>query len=97
MEIKRYQKNDDAIREVLLGRNDCVAINSFVGASYIESDKFKGHLKVSFKQLVNKPDEGIAIAIRKGDPAFLEAINRAIKDMEDSGELKALKAKYRLD
>lgn len=97
MEIKRYQKNDDAVREVVLDRNDCIAINSFVGNSYIDNEKFKGYLKVAFRIMVNKPDEGIAIAMRKNDPEFLEAVNKAIREMEESGELKRLKAKYRLD
>lgn len=97
MEIRRYQKNDDAIREVVLGRNESVAINSFVGNSYIDNEKFKDYLKVAFRVMVNRPDEGIAIAVRKNDPEFLNAVNEALRGMVESGELKQLKQKYRLD
>ncbi|MDR1885692.1 MAG: transporter substrate-binding domain-containing protein [Synergistaceae bacterium] len=96
-EIKRYQKTDDAIREVILGRNDGVLIGTFVGNSYIDSDRFKGALKTAFRVEVNKQDEGFSLAIRKGDPQFLEALNSALRELADSGEIQALKKKYRMD
>ncbi|MDR3355276.1 MAG: transporter substrate-binding domain-containing protein [Synergistaceae bacterium] len=97
LEIKRYQKTDDAVREVILGRNDCVLIGTLVANSYIDSERFKGALKIAFRQVVNKPDEGFSFAIRKNDQQFMDALNSALKELKDSGEIKELKKKYRMD
>ena len=96
-EIKRYQKTDDAVREVILERNDCVLIGTFVANSYIDSDRFKGALKIAFRQEVCKPHEGFSLSIRKNDQVFLDALNSALKELGDSGEIKELKKKYRMD
>jgi polar amino acid transport system substrate-binding protein len=97
IDIKRYQKTDDAVREVLLDRNDGVFLDTPVGNSYVESDKFKGYLKVAFKEAIIPEDEGFAFAIRKGDPEFIEALNKALRELKDSGELDKIKAKYNLN
>jgi polar amino acid transport system substrate-binding protein len=97
IEIKRYQKTDDAVREVLLDRNDGVLLDTPVGNSYVESDRFKGFLKVAFKETILDPSEGFALAIGKGDAQFLEAMNAALLEIKNSGELQSLKEKYNLD
>ena len=97
IDIKRYQKTDDAVREVLLDRNDGVFLDTPVGNSYVASDRFGGFLKVAFKEAIIPEDEGFAFAIRKGDPEFLEAFNRALGEIKQSGELDRIKAKYGLD
>ncbi|MDR1965714.1 MAG: transporter substrate-binding domain-containing protein [Synergistaceae bacterium] len=96
-EIKRYQKTVDAIRDLLLGRVDTVLIGTVVAKTYVEGDRFAGALKLAFRQEVDKPDEGFAIALRKNDPQLLEALNAALAELEKSGELDALKEKYGLD
>jgi polar amino acid transport system substrate-binding protein len=97
LELKRYQKTDDAIREVLLDRNVGVLIGTVVAKSYVNSDRFKGLLKIAFREEVDKPEEGFALALRKNDPQFLETLNSALKALDASGELPALKVKYGLD
>jgi polar amino acid transport system substrate-binding protein len=77
VEVKRYQKTDDAVREVLLDRNDGVLLDTPVGHSYIDSDRYKGFLKVAFKETIAAPEDGFALAVRKGDAQFLEAVNEA--------------------
>ncbi|MDR3331873.1 MAG: transporter substrate-binding domain-containing protein [Synergistaceae bacterium] len=97
IDIKRYQKAVDAVRDVMLDRNDGVLIGTVVARSYVESGSFKGGLKIAFRHDVDKPDEGFALALRKNDPQFLEAVNAALKELDNSGVLPALKVKYGLD
>jgi len=97
-EVKRFQKNDDALREVLLGRADFTVLNLTVANSFLRnSNSFEGKLKVGFRNFINKPGEGIALALPKGDTAFAEAVNGALADMKKSGELLSLKVKYQID
>jgi polar amino acid transport system substrate-binding protein len=95
-DVKRYQKTDDAVREVLLDRLDGVLIDTPVASGYLESDRFAGFLKIAFKEMINGPEEGFSLAIHKGDPQFLDALNKALRELADSGELDALKEKYRI-
>jgi polar amino acid transport system substrate-binding protein len=95
--IKRYQKTVDAIRDLILGRVDTVLIGTVVAKSYVGSERFAGSLEIAFREEVDKPDEGFAMALRKNDPQFLEAINSALNDLESSGVLTELKVKYGLD
>ena len=97
-EVKRFQKNDDALREVLLGRGDFTVLNLTVANSFLrESEAFKGKLKIGFRNFINKPGEGIALGLPKEDEAFLNAVNGALAEMEKSGELHELKVKYQID
>jgi polar amino acid transport system substrate-binding protein len=95
--IKRYIKTVDAIRDLILDRVDTVLIGTVVAKTYVESGRYAGVLKIAFREEVDKPDEGFAMALKKNDPQFLEAVNSALKALQDSGELQALKVKYGLD
>ncbi|MDR1650957.1 MAG: transporter substrate-binding domain-containing protein [Synergistaceae bacterium] len=95
--IKKYQKTVDAIRDLILKRVDTVLIGTVVAKSYVESDRFPGALKIAFREEVDKPDEGFALALRKNDPQFLNAVNAAIRELDESGVLSELKKKYGLD
>jgi polar amino acid transport system substrate-binding protein len=96
VDIRRYQKVDDAVNDVALGRIDGVLLDSPVAISYVENEKFKGTIEISFKELINSPDEGFSLAVPKGDAKFVEALNKALRELQDSGELDALKEKYGL-
>lgn len=95
-DIRRYQKVDDAVNDVVLGRIDGVLLDSPVAISYVENEKFKGSLEISFKEMINGPEEGFSIAVPKGDTRFVEALNKALSELQASGELDALKEKYGL-
>jgi polar amino acid transport system substrate-binding protein len=95
-DIRRYQKVDDAVNEVALGRIDGVLLDSPVAISYADNEKFKGSIEISFKEMINGPEEGFSLAVRKGDAGFVEALNKALRELQDSGELDALKEKYGL-
>ena len=95
-EIKRYQKTNDAMEEILLGRIDGALFDSPVAGGYLDNERFKDKVKIAFKEMVNGPEEGFSLALRKDDPQFLDALNNALRELEKSGELKALREKYRL-
>jgi polar amino acid transport system substrate-binding protein len=96
VEIKRYQKTNDAVEEILLGRVDGVFFDSPVAVGYLDNERFKDKIKVAFKEMISGPEEGFSLAIRKEDPQLLEALNNALRELEKSGQLKALREKYRL-
>jgi len=95
--VKRYQKTNDAVREVLLDRIDGVLLDTPVANDYLENDRFAGFIKIAFKEMINGPEEGFSLAVQKNDPQFLEALNKALRELENSGELPALREKYRLN
>jgi polar amino acid transport system substrate-binding protein len=97
IQVKRYQRTDDAVRDVLLGRVDAALLDAPVSVSYTESERFRDFLKVAFKETINPPEEGCALGVKKGDPQFLDALNSALRQLESSGELQAIKEKYGLD
>lgn len=47
--------------------------------------------------LVGKEGEGVAVALPKGDEAFLSAVNEAIATLKGSGKFDELKQKYQID
>lgn len=97
-EVKRFQKNDDALREVLLGRGDFTVLNLTVANTFLRnSEAFKGKLKIGFRHFINEKGEGIALGLPKDDEAFINAVNGALAEMEKSGELHELKVKYQID
>ena len=95
-DIRRYQKVNDAVREVLLDRIDGVLLDTPVANGFLEHERFEGFLEIAFKEMINPPEEGFSLALRKNDSAFLEALNNALRELDESGELGALKDKYGL-
>jgi polar amino acid transport system substrate-binding protein len=96
VEVKRYQKTNDAMEEVVLGRIDAVLFDTPVAAGFLKGDRFKDKAKVAFKELVNGPDEGFSLAFRKDDAELGDAVNGALRELEKSGELDKLRQKYGL-
>jgi polar amino acid transport system substrate-binding protein len=87
--VKSFQKFDDCVREVILGRVDATLMDTPVAKSYVEHKDFQGKIKVAFEQEIT--GSGKALAMNLGEKAFIEAINGALADMEKSGELAKLK------
>lgn len=97
-EIKRFQKNDDALMELKYGRADFSVINLTVAGAYLKDNRnFTGSLKIAFKSKLHREGEGIAMALPKGDEAFLKAVNDAISSMKEKGRFDELKKKYGMD
>ena len=97
-EIKRFQKNDDALMELKFGRGDFSVLNLTVASAYLKDNKnFSGSLKIAFRNKVHQEGEGIAMAVPKEDEAFLKAVNDAIASMNEKGRFDELKKKYGMD
>lgn len=97
-EIKRFQKNDDALMEVKVGRGDFSVLNLTVANAFLRNNKTFGEdLKIGFRNKIHREGEGIALGIPKGDEAFLKAVNDAIALMKKNGEFDELKKKYQMD
>ncbi len=92
VKMKRFQKFDDCVREVVLGRADATLMDKVVALKYCESKDFKGKVKIAFDQVIT--EAGKALAVRKEDKDLLRAINRAIEEMKKNGELQALLDKW---
>jgi polar amino acid transport system substrate-binding protein len=94
IEIKRFRKTGDAVREVLLDRVDGFLVSTEVAKSFVASSQYQGDLKLAFRVSAEKPEEGFAIGVKKGDPEFLNAINGAMRELKASGALGELREKY---
>ena len=91
-EVKRFAKTDDAFREVLIGRADFAVVDGTVTKENLKENKdFTGTLKQVFELRI---DKGMALALRKDDPQFLEAVNKALDELKESGTLAELEKKW---
>ena len=89
VQIKTYKGLPDILIDLANGR-----IDGFV------TDKIAGILTIRDKQIDAKPvgsllyPEKIGIAVRKGSPKLLEAINAALGDIASDGEYGAISKKW---
>ena len=91
-EVKRFSKTDDAFLKVLLGRADFAVIDGTVTKENLKENKdFIGKLKVVMQLRI---DKGMALAMRKDDPTFAEAVNKVLADLKESGALDELEKKW---
>ncbi|NLK18995.1 MAG: transporter substrate-binding domain-containing protein [Synergistaceae bacterium] len=91
-QVKSFQKFDDCVREVILGRADATLMDVPVTKSYVEHKDFAGKIKVAFEQEIT--GSGKAMAMNLGETAFVEAVNGALKELEESGELGKMKEQW---
>ncbi len=92
VEVKRFQKFDDCVREVSLGRADASLMDRPVANNFVESGEFKGKVKIAFDQEIT--GAGKALAVRKDDVEFLKALDAVLQKMKDDGRLDALLKKW---
>ncbi len=91
-EVKRFSKTDDAFREVLLGRADFAVVDGTVTQENLENNKdFTDTLKKAFNLYI---DKGMALAMSKDDPQFVEAVDNALRELKESGALDELEKKW---
>lgn len=86
--IKQFDKVNEAFMELKNGRADAVIIDKPVAERYIQ---VLGGMKIVGEPFTN---EQFGIAVRKEDQALLEAINRALTKLKDSGEYDRIFAKW---
>ena len=92
VDVKKFSKLDDAIREISLGRVDAAFMDEPVARDYISSEQFKGKLQIAFTvELEGAPK---AIAVNKSDTKLLDAVNKALKEIKDDGTLETINKKW---
>lgn len=87
--VKSFQKFDDCVREVILGRVDATLMDIPVAKSYVEHKDFKGKIKIAFDQEIT--GSGKALAMNLADKELQDKVNGALAEMEKSGELQKMK------
>ncbi len=92
VEVRTYQKFDDCVREVMLGRAVATLMDIPVAKKYIQAKDFAGKVVIAFNKQITGADK--AIALPKKDQELTDAVNKVIADMDKSGELKALRDKW---
>ena len=92
VEVKTFQKFDDCVREVVLGRAAATLMDIPVAKKFVEAKDFKGKVVVAFNKQITGADK--AVAMPKKDVALTEAVSKVIEEMNKSGELEALRNKW---
>ncbi len=92
VEVKTFQKFDDCVREVVLGNVTATLMDIPVAKKYIQSKEFAGKVIIAFNQQIAGTDK--ALATPKSDLQLTDAVSKAIIEMEQSGELSALREKW---
>lgn len=96
VEVKRYQKTDDAFREVLLGRADVACVDGTVTKDNLASNKdYIGNLKIAFFHPTS--DNGMALAMSLKDPLLLEKVDGVLAEILAGEEYQKLKDKWNID
>ncbi len=94
---KSYQKCDDCLRELLYGRVDAVLLPGPVANGYLQSKDFKDKVVMCALTEVTKNSVGVAIGMPKDDPELVAAVDKALAEMTEKGEIKAISDKWGLD
>ncbi len=96
VEVKRYQKTDDAFREVLLGRADLACVDGTVTKDNLASNKeYSEGLKVAFVYPIS--ENGMALAMNLNDPEILKAVDVALEEILSGPLYDELKTKWKVD
>ena len=91
---KSYDEVGLAIEDLFNGRIDGVVCDDPVAAQYaLQNDKYKGKLKIA-AVLETGEDEFYGIAVKKGDKATLELVNKGIEAVKAKGIDKELMKKW---
>jgi polar amino acid transport system substrate-binding protein len=89
---KEYDEIGLAFADLANGRVDAVVCDTPVAAQYaLQNDEYKGTLKIVGQPFTN---EYYGVAVKKGNKKVLDTINKGLKKVLDSGENKAIEAKW---
>lgn len=92
IKLKTYDEIGMAIEDLVNKRIDAVVCDKPTAANYaLMNANYKQKLKLAGDPFT---DENYGIAVNKGNSAVLEKINDGLKKITDSGELKAIEAKW---
>lgn len=86
--VERYANGPDAAQSLVAGKIDAVVIDNEPAKKIV--DNADGLVKLD----ENLTSEQYAIAVPKDKTELLDAVNNALKEMQESGELQAILDKY---
>lgn len=96
-DIREYAKTDDPLREVVLGRVDVAFIDGNTGRRFLRDiPEFSKELKLGFRQKALVADVFCA-AMPKDDDDFVNAVNKALEELEDDEKFFELRVQYDLE
>jgi len=90
--VKAFQKFDDCVREVALGRADATLMDKPVALKFVKQKDFKGKVQIAFDQEIT--GAGKALAMNLEEEKLISAVNETLEKMEQTGELQKLKEKW---
>lgn len=86
--VIRYKTGNDAVQALVSGKITAVIIDNEPAKSYVASSK---GLKILEGEYTN---EDYAICVAKNNTKLLEDINKALKELQDAGEIQKIIDKY---
>ncbi|MDW2797226.1 basic amino acid ABC transporter substrate-binding protein [Clostridium boliviensis] len=86
--INRYNKGMDAVMALTQGKIDAVVIDREPAKVFVKENAGLKILDEAFTE------EEYAIAVKKGNTELLDKMNKAIKELKDSGELQKIVDQY---
>lgn len=89
-EVRTYQKDPDALQDLLAGRLDAWITDRFVAKEAIKERKLEGTLQLG--ELVFQ--EKVAMAVAKGNKSLLEALNKALANLMKDGTYAKISQKW---
>jgi len=90
--VSQYNKAVDAVNDLINGRVDCVIVDK--NPALVFATEFEGQVKAIDGAEFGFEEEYYAIALPKGDTELKDAINAALKELQDDGTFDALVEQY---
>jgi polar amino acid transport system substrate-binding protein len=89
-QVRTYQKDPEALQDLLAGRIDAWITDRFVAKEAIKERKLEGTLQLG--ELVFQ--ERVAMAVAKGNKSVLDALNKALADLMKDGTYAQISKKW---
>ncbi|MDT1061030.1 transporter substrate-binding domain-containing protein [Paracoccus sp. CPCC 101403] len=94
VEAKAYDTADNSVADLIAGRVDYLLVPDMFIDGFLKSDdgaEFEVKLEVPTNP---KLGQGVAYAVRKGDAATLDKVNKALAEMQADGSLQKMVDKW---
>lgn len=89
-QVRTYQKDPEALQDLLAGRLDAWITDRFVAKQAIKERKLENTLQLG--ELVFQ--ERVAMAVAEGNKTVLEALNKALADLMQNGTYTRISQKW---
>lgn len=88
-EVKKYEKNTEALQDLAIGRTQAVVVDELVARYYIK--EHSGKYRIAAKDLGSEP---IAVGFRKDDTATKEKFDKVLDEIKKDGTMEAISKKW---